>query len=74
MVVSSYNIGTRLLTVKEAARILNVHENTVRRWCDQRMLKSLRISTRGDRRIPEKDVRFLISDMRSNHGLFPNLQ
>jgi excisionase family DNA binding protein len=55
MVVLKQN-GSKLLTVKEAAQILHVHENTLRRWADQGILSAFRIGPRGDRRLQEDDV------------------
>ncbi len=49
-----------MLTVKDVATILNIHVNTVRRWSDQGILKSFRITSRGDRRFRQQDIaRFL---------------
>jgi excisionase family DNA binding protein len=45
-----------LLTVKEVARMLHVHDNTVRRWSNEGMIKVYRISSRGDRRFKREDV------------------
>jgi len=45
-----------MLTISEAARVLNVHVNTVRRWSKQGLIKSYRIGSRGDRRFHRKDV------------------
>jgi excisionase family DNA binding protein len=45
-----------LLTTKEVACILGIHQNTVRRWSDLGVLKSFRISRRGDRRYRYEDV------------------
>ena len=45
-----------LLTPRDVARLLNVHINTVRRWSEQGILKSYRISSRGDRRFRREDV------------------
>jgi excisionase family DNA binding protein len=46
----------RMLTVKDVARLLNVHENTVRRWSDSAILKSFRITKRGDRRFDREEI------------------
>jgi len=49
-----------MLTVKDVARLLNIHVNTARRWSDQGILKSFRITRRGDRRFRQEDIaRFL---------------
>ncbi len=45
-----------MLTVRQVARILNVHINTVRRWDDRGILKAYRIGPRGDRRFDKKDI------------------
>jgi len=49
-----------MLTVKEVARFLHIHSNTVRRWSDRGIIKAYRITPRGDRRFKREDVtRFL---------------
>ena len=45
-----------MLTVSDAARLLNVHVNTVRRWSNQGILKAYRIGSRNDRRFHEDDI------------------
>ena len=45
-----------LLTVREVARLLHIHNNTVRRWSDQGIIKAYRISRRGDRRFKQGDI------------------
>ena len=45
-----------VLTVREVARYLNIHVNTVRRWSDLGILDSCRIGPRGDRRFRREDV------------------
>ena len=47
---------SKLLTVKEAAQILHVHENNLRRWTDQGIISTFRIGPRGDRGLQEDDV------------------
>jgi excisionase family DNA binding protein len=47
-------------TVKDVARILHIHVNTARRWSNQGLIKSYRITRRGDRRFRGEDIaRFL---------------
>ena len=49
-----------LLTVREAAALLHVHGNTIRRWTNDGKLKAYRIGTRRDRRFKQEDIlRFL---------------
>jgi excisionase family DNA binding protein len=49
-----------MLTTSDVAQLLGIHPNTVRRWNKQGILKSYRITNRGDRRFHRKDVdRFL---------------
>ena len=45
-----------MLTTADVARFLGLHPNTVRRWSNKGLLKSYRISTRGDRRFRREDV------------------
>ena len=45
-----------MLTVKDVARLLHIHVNTARRWSDQGIIKSYRITRRGDRRFRREDV------------------
>jgi len=53
-------IPPSLLTVKEAARLLHVHHNTVRRWHDMGLVSGYRVGPRGDRRFKLADIeRFL---------------
>lgn len=58
----------RLLTTGEAAAMLNVHENTVRRWSDRGILGSFRIGSRADRRFIETEVNGLIAKMHRDRG------
>ncbi len=51
-----------MLTVREVARLLNVHINTVRRWNEKGMLKAYRIGPRGDRRFSREDIAMFLSD------------
>ena len=50
------NQVTSMLTVRQVARLLNIHINTVRRWSNQGILKAYRIGPRGDRRFSREDV------------------
>lgn len=53
-----------LLTINQAAKILNVKPQTLRRWDKQGILKAIRVGTRrdvGDRRYHKKDIENYIS-------------
>ena len=45
-----------MLTVREVARLLHIHTNTVRRWSNQGILKAYHIGSRGDRRFRREDI------------------
>jgi len=50
----------KMLTVREAAQLLHIHPNTLRRWSDNGRIKAYRITSRGDRRYKRSDItRFL---------------
>ncbi|MEE8374104.1 MAG: excisionase family DNA-binding protein [Dehalococcoidia bacterium] len=53
-------VRTSLLTVREAGRLLNVADYTLRRWDAQGTLKAYRIGPRGDRRFRQEDVAALL--------------
>jgi excisionase family DNA binding protein len=49
-----------MLTVREVARLLHVHPNTLRRWSNKGRIRAYRISPRGDRRFKREEIaRFL---------------
>ncbi len=45
-----------MLSLSEAARLIGVHQNTLRRWANQGIIKSYRIGNRGDRRFRREDI------------------
>lgn len=49
-----------LLTIKQAAGVLNVHVETLRRWDKSGRLKAIRINNRGDRRYKPEDLEKLM--------------
>ena len=64
---------TPMLTVKDVAKLLNVHVNTVRRWSDSKIIKSYRITRRGDRRFRREDISSFLStydEFNSTKGRF----
>ena len=54
---------TRLVKVGQAAKILGIHPNTVRRWQKQGVLKAARVGLRGDRRFVRSEVEKLMKEM-----------
>jgi excisionase family DNA binding protein len=58
----------KMLTTSEASLILNIHENTLRRWCDEGKLKYYRISIRGDRRFVIDDIISMSQKIHHNNG------
>lgn len=58
-----------LLTTGNAARLLNIHVNTLRRWSNQGILSVHRIGPRGDRRYQRQEVYGLIAELKANNGV-----
>jgi len=49
-----------MLMVREVARLLHVHPNTLRPWTNNGRIRAYRITARGDRRFKRQEiVRFL---------------
>lgn len=46
----------KLLTIRQAAEILNVHVETLRRWDKSSKLKAIIVNERGDRRYDPRDI------------------
>ena len=56
-----------MLTIREVARLLHVHPNTLRRWSNKGIIRAYRITERGDRRYKREEIaRFL--DELNGHG------
>lgn len=54
-----------LLTLTEAAALINVHPETLRRWDNDKTLVAIRVNDRGDRRYRESDIVDFISNNQS---------
>lgn len=54
----------RLLKIGEAAEMLSVNPETLRRWDRQGKLKAVIISKRGDRRYRKQDIEKFIEENR----------
>jgi len=57
-----------MLTVREVARLLHIHSNTVRRWADQGIIRAYRITHRGDRRFRREDIARFLDELNVNEG------
>ena len=55
-----------MITTAEAAQLLHMHTNTVRRWSDKGVIKSYRIGPRGDRRFISEDIIRLLDELHKN--------
>ncbi len=52
-----------MFTVREVAKLLHIHVNTVRRWSDHGIIKSYRITNRGDRRFKREDIAVFLAEL-----------
>mgnify|MGYP001609991539 CR=1 FL=1 len=52
----------KLLTIRQAAEILNVHVETLRRWDKAGKLKAIRVNDRGDRRYKPEDLERIVKN------------
>ena len=57
-----------LLTVREVARLLHIHSNTVRRWSDRGIIRAYRITRRGDRRFRREDIAHFLDELNASNG------
>ena len=57
-----------MLTVREVARLLHIHTNTVRRWSDRRIIRAYHITRRGDRRFRREDIVRFLAELNANKG------
>ena len=64
----NYNQMGPMLTVREVARLLHIHSNTVRRWSDLGIIRAYRIGPRGDRRFRREDIARLLDELKTNNG------
>ena len=53
---------SKLLTIRQAAEIINVHVETLRRWDKSGNLKAIKVNKRGDRRYDPKDLEVILKN------------
>lgn len=56
----------KLLKLSEAAELLNVHPNTLRKWDKKGILKAVRFGQRKDRRYRREDIMRLVNSKTSS--------
>lgn len=49
-----------ILTLKQAAEVLNCHPNTLRNWSNAGRIKTIRFGARGDRRFRKEEILRLV--------------
>lgn len=52
----------KLLTIRQAAEVLNVHVETLRRWDKGGKLKAIIVNERGDRRYDPNDIETILKN------------
>ena len=58
----------KLLTIRQAAEVLNVHVETLRRWDKSGKLPAIRVNDRGDRRYKPEDLENYLNSRRKTYG------
>jgi excisionase family DNA binding protein len=64
-VVDDEQMGN-MLTVKEVARLLHVHPNTLRRWSNSGRIRAYRITPRGDRRFRREEITRFLAELNAH--------
>jgi len=59
---------TDFLNVRQAAKELGVHENTIRNWEDKRVLHGIRLPGSGFRRFPREEIERMQREMLSQYA------
>jgi excisionase family DNA binding protein len=57
------NTPEAMLSPGQAAQVLGIHVNTIRRWSGEGVLKAYRVGSRGDRRFKRVDVETLLTEI-----------
>jgi len=57
-----------MLTVREVARLLHVHPNTLRRWSNNGRIRAYRITPRGDRRFKREEIARFLEELNDYAG------
>ena len=54
---------SEMLTVRQVARLLHVHPNTLRRWSNNGRIRAYRITPRGDRRFRREEIAHFLAEL-----------
>jgi len=65
--VEDNQIGNMLGT-RNAAKLLHIHPNTLKRWSDKGRIKAYRITPRGDRRFKREDIVRFLAELKAHNG------
>ena len=57
-----------MLTVRDVAKLLHIHSNTVRRWSNRGVLRAYQITPRGDRRFRQEDIASFLAELNASGG------
>jgi excisionase family DNA binding protein len=57
-----------MLTVREVARLLHIHPNTLRRWSNKGRIRAYRITPRGDRRFKREEIDRFLTELNAQGG------
>ena len=66
--IRTTNTMRPMIAVREVARLLNMHTNTVRRWSDRGIIRAYRINHRGDRRFRQDDTARFADELPAHRG------
>ena len=53
-----------MLTLSQASQHLHLHPNTLRRWTNEGKIPVYRVSSRGDRRFDEADIKKYLDEIK----------
>jgi excisionase family DNA binding protein len=64
---------SNLLTLREVARMLRIHPNTLRRWSNEGRIRAYRINSRGDRRFKREEVARFVADLNGESDMLQRI-
>ncbi len=56
-----------MLAVREVARLLHIHSNTVRRWSDWGKIRAYHITPGGDRRFKRENIARFLAELNADN-------